>query len=315
MMWTPEQTAVIVNPAAAGGKVGRQWGQLERQLSERLGAVRFSLTTAPGGATTLARQAVADGATTVLSMGGDGTHNEVINGIMTAGAGRVRLGLLPAGTGGDFRRIVHNNTDALTAAAALPRSDSMPIDVGEVVFQADDGTEQRRFFLNIASFGVGGLVDRYANASAKRLGGKVTFYVSTLRALRDYAPARVRLWVDGQDAGEHTITNILVCNSRFAGGGMMFAPDARLGDGLFDVVIIRHRSMLTTVGMSRAIYAGTHVRSELVEVLRGATVRAETVTDDPAYMDIDGEAPGFLPARFSLHHHAVQLLGVRSEVV
>ena len=316
-MWDAERTVVVVNPNAAGGRVGRKWEDLERELRIRLGTVHFKLTERPEHAIALAQEAVEGGANTILSMGGDGTHNEVINGIMLANPepGAVQLGLLPAGTGGDFRRLVHHNADALTAAAAMPKATSQPIDVGSLRFRADDGNEIERYFINIASFGIGGLVDRFATHSKKRLGGKATFYIATLKALRAYTPARVKLHIDGREIGEYTITNILVCNGRYAGGGMMFAPDALVGDGLFDVVIMKHKSILNTVTLSSAIYAGKHIESPTVEVYRGARVTAKTLTDDPAWLDIDGEAPGTLPAEFRMHHHAVRLLDVRPEVV
>ena len=202
-MWDAAQTVVVVNPNAAGGRVGQQWGALERELRIRLGAVQLMLTERAGHATELARAAVEEGAKTVLSMGGDGTHNEVINGIMQAKPepGAVTLGLLPAGTGGDFRRMCVSNADALTAASALPRAESHPIDVGSLNFHTDDGDPAQRYFINIASFGIGGLVDRYANQSRKRLGGKATFYIATLKALASYSPATVRVSIDGQDMG------------------------------------------------------------------------------------------------------------------
>jgi YegS/Rv2252/BmrU family lipid kinase len=307
----------VVNPNAAGGRVGKQWDDLERELRLRLGGVRFLLTERTGHATELARTAVAEGATTILSMGGDGTHNEVINGIMLAAPapGAITLGLLPAGTGGDFRRMCISNADALTAATALPKAESKPIDVGSLSFLTDDGVTAQRYFINIASFGIGGLVDRYANESRKRLGGKATFYIATLKALAAYNPATVRVSIDGQDMGEHVITNVMVCNGRFAGGGMMFAPEARLGDGQFDVVFFQHKSALTTLAMSRSIYIGTHVNSPLVTVHRGSSIKAEILTEATAYLDIDGEAPGILPAEFHMHHHAIRLLDVRPEVV
>ena len=96
---------------------------------------------------------------------------------------------------------------------------------------------------------------------------------------------------------------------------MMFAPEARLGDGQFDVVFFQHKSALTTLAMSRSIYIGTHVNSPLVTVRRGSSIKAEILTDAAAYLDIDGEAPGILPAEFHMHHHAIRLLDVRPEVV
>lgn len=309
-MLDPAKTVVVANPAAAGGRVGRDWDRHAATLHQHLGEVRLLRTERMGHATELAREAVEDGATTVLSMGGDGTHNEVVNGIMAADPepAAVALGLLPAGTGGDFRRMVRDNADVASAARALASAASAPIDVGHVRFRADSGVDEERFFVNIASFGVGGLVDRLVNESSKRLGGKATFFLCTFKALLRYTPARVRLVVDGEEQGVFDITNIFVCNGRYAGGSMHFAPEARLGDGLFDVVIVREMGLLRTLATAGRFYDGGHVDLPETTVLRGAHVVAKALSDDPAYIDIDGEAPGGLPAEFTLRPGAIRLL-------
>jgi diacylglycerol kinase (ATP) len=253
----------------------------------------------------------------VLSLGGDGTHNEVVNGIMSANPapGAVTLGLLPAGTGGDFRRGVRDNADVETAARAVGTANRVPIDVGHVTYRADSGADESRWFVNISSFGIGGLVDRIVNDGSKRLGGKASFFLATFKALRRYRPARVRLVVDGAEQGVFDITNIFVCNGRYAGGGMLFAPDARLGDGLFDVVITREMGFLRSLTTAGKFYDGSHVRLPETTTLRGKHIVATTLSDDPAYIDIDGEAPGGLPAEYTMHPGAIQLLNPLDGVV
>jgi diacylglycerol kinase family enzyme len=130
-----------------------------------------------------------------------------------------------------------------------------------------------------------------------------------------YRPARVRLWVDERELGEYSITNVCVCNGRFAGGGMMFAPAARLGDGLFDVVVMREATLAQALALSGKIYEGRHVESPLVTVVRGRRVRAETVTADPAWVDIDGEAPGVLPVEARVLPGALRLIDPWADVV
>ena len=316
-MLDPETTRIIANPNAAGGRVGRELESIQTRMRDALGEVVTLLTEGPRHATTLTEQAVRDGATTILSMGGDGTHNEVVNGIMLAEPppGAVTLGILPAGTGGDFRRMLIHGDTLDESAVALPTASAAPIDVGHVQFQNDDGQSDERYFINIASFGVAGLVDRYVSKSSKLLNGTITFYISTLRALARYKPARVRIEVDGQDIGTYAITNVMVCNGRFAGGGMKFAPDAHLADGLFDVVVAEHRSVAYTLSLTPNIYKGTHIGKPGIRVFRGREVRAETLTEHPAWMDVDGEAPGQLPAHFRIHPGAIQLLGARPDVL
>ena len=312
-----QDTVVIANPAAAGGRIGKGWTATEAMLRGHLGAVEFRLTNAPRHATELARDAVAAGATRIFSLGGDGTHSEVVNGIMAAAPapGAVTLGILPGGTGGDFRRNLQHGDTIESAAAAAAGARAVPIDVGALNWQADDGSRGEGWFINIASFGVGGLVDRIVNESSKRLGGQATFFIGSLRALARYQPARVKLVLDGKELEPVPVTHVLVCNGRWAGGGMLFAPEAKLDDGLFDVVIMGWKSVLHTIGMSRHIYKGKHVGDPTVQVHRARVVEATTVGPEVAWMDVDGEAPGILPSTLSVVPGAIRLLDPRAEVV
>ena len=323
--WNPATTAVVYNPAAANGAVGRGWTELEAKLRRALGDVRFCATTGPGDGARQAAAAVAAGARTVLSMGGDGTHNEVVNGLMSArGADPATgaplhadlcLGVIPAGTGGDFKRLLAHGSEGIDGAiAALPAAARTPLDVGWARFKADDGEMAERHFVNIANFGIGGLVCRKVNSGSKRLGGKATFYIGTLRALAEYRPAQIRLWLDGVDVGVFRVTNIAACNGRFAGGGMMFAPMARLSDGLLEVIVLQDGALHRTIGMTFTIYKGEHLSSPLVRAFRGRHIRAETVTADPAWIDLDGEAPGVLPLEVRVVPGALSVLDARAEV-
>ena len=314
----PSTTVVIANPAAAGGRVGQRWDALCSQIRGVLGSqVQVQRTEGPRHGVVLATAAVQAGAQTVCALGGDGTLSEVVNGIMAArpAPGTVQLGVLPAGTGGDFRRVLRHGETLDGALQALPSASAHPIDIGALTWRGDDGADHSGWFLNVASFGIGGLVDRLVNASSKRLPGGVAFYTATLRALWRYRPAMVRLVLDGEALEPVPVTNVLVCNSRFAGGGMRFAPDACLDDGLFDVVIMRQKSALYTVSLSRAIYSGAHLNDDTVRLLRAREVRAEVIGPDPAWMDIDGEAPGVLPATLRVVPGALRLLDVRPEVL
>lgn len=315
MSWDAARTVVVYNPKAAGGRVGEQWDTTAKMLRASLGDVGTVATESIGDAMRCAREAVEGGATTVLSYGGDGTHNEVVNGILASGAKDITLGILPGGTGGDFRRMLNNSRDALTSARGLPTARRDRIDVGLVRYRTDDGRTEERHVLNIASFGIAGLVDRMVNSGWKGLGGTATFFLGTLRALTKYTPAKVKLWVDDKELGVFEITNIAVCNGRFAGGGMMFAPDARLGDGLLDVIVLQNANPLRTVSLSGALYQGKHLGSSLVKFARGRHVRAECVTEATAWIDIDGEAPGTLPIEVEVVPGALFLLDAKDGVV
>jgi diacylglycerol kinase (ATP) len=311
-----QPATLIVNPAAAGGRVGREWTALEARIRDVLGdSLQCVWTERQGHGIELAREAVKQGSRTVISLGGDGTHHEVLNGLMAAKteSDDVRFGVLHAGTGGDFRRVLQGGGDFEGSLKRLPTAGSFHIDIGSVSYFRDDGEPESRFFLNLASAGLAGVVDRMVNASGKRLGGKLTFLLATLKGVAQYTPADVRLTVDGTQIGDQTVTNVCIANAPWAGGGMLFAPNARLADGLLDVVVFKATNLLTSLTLTPKLYKGTHVNTPHVEVYRGREIRVEPLSDEPVLLDIDGESPGRLPAVYSVHHRAIRLLDLNPD--
>ncbi len=314
-MFDPAKTVVIANPMARHGFVGDHWQSLSEQIVNVLGPVTLELTTAGGDGLRLAKEAIANGARTIVSFGGDGTHSEVVDGIMQSGLNKqVSLGILHAGTGGDFRRMIPGAEELGSACAVIRDKPAVPIDIGWVQYVSDEGTSEGRFFLNITSMGMGGLVDRFVASSKSKSSGKAKYFKAVLRAQMKYKPARIRLQIDGKDEGEHDISNICVCNGRWAGGSMMFAPEARVADGMFDVILIRSTSTLRGLPIMAGLYKGTHVRSPLVGTYRGRHVAVDMVANT-AWMDIDGEAPGVGPADFRIHDQALRVIGIGADFV
>lgn len=319
-MLDPKRTVVIANPAAGGGRVGRERDALTATLHAALGPCEVLLTKAAGHATELAAQAVAGGKNTVLSLGGDGTHNEVLNGLLGRGDRTdVRMGTLSAGSGGDFCRLTQGVNDLAAGAAAIAesagRAETPRIDVARVRYRRDDGVDESRVFLNIGSVGISGLVCRYVNASSKPLGGKIAYMMATARALWNYRPPRLRIRVDGEVMLESEITTLAMCNGQFAGGGMHFAPRARLGDGQLDVVAIQPTSLFASARDSNALYKGRILELPYVSWRRGRRIVVEALDEKKAWVEFDGEAPGFTPAEFELLPQALPMLGLRRDVL
>ena len=312
-MFDPAKTLVIANPMARHGYVGDNWPELSARITDILGPVDLQLTESRGDGLRIGKQAIADGARTIISFGGDGTHSEVVDGIMQSELNEeVTLGILHAGTGGDFRRMIPGAGELESACAVIRREPAVPIDVGWVEYTHDEGHREGRFFLNITSMGMGGLVDRIVAASPSKSGGKAKYLKAVLRANMKYEPARIAVRIDGKDEGEHQISNICVCNGRWAGGSMMFAPEARVADGMFDVVLFRSTSTLRGLPVMAGLYKGTHIRSPLVRTFRGRHIEVD-VLENTAWMDIDGEAPGVGPAEFRIHERAIRVIGIGPE--
>ena len=297
------RTVVVVNPQSQGGRLGARWAELADTIG-RAFPFDEARTQGPGDATRLTREALRAGAERVVAIGGDGTVNEVVNGFFDDEgrplAPEASFALVPFGTGGDFRRTLNLPTDTAAAAAVIAANHKKKLDVGRLEYQTPSNGRALRMFANIASFGVSGVVDRLVNESGKRL-GRLSFALATVRATWSYSNQRVELVFDGDERRELAINTVAVANGRFFGGAMKVAPDAELDDGLFDVVALGDFTFGDIVKSGRRIYQGTHLAMDKVSVRRARVVEARPV--DPGAvveLDVDGECPGRLPARFEL---------------
>ena len=306
------RTLIVANPQSANGLLGRRWGELQQTITERFGAFDHRFTRGPGEGAHVTRQALAEGYEMIVAMGGDGTISEVVDGFFTPAGKAIRpdavLGVLPFGTGGDFRKTIEAPRELAAGAAALRGRNTDMIDVGHLTYTTHDDTERALHFINIASFGIGGLVDELVNTTTKALGGAVSFALATARAMLEYEPQRVQVSLDGGEPVELEIQNIAVANGRFHGGGMMVAPHARLNDGQFDVVTLKPMGVTDLVLRGHRLYSGTHLGLPQVEASRAARVEAQPA--DPAeevLLDVDGETPGKLPATFEVLPAALRL--------
>jgi diacylglycerol kinase family enzyme len=278
-------TVVVVNPSAAAGRVGKQRTRLRHAIETVIGPCRFVETVRQGHAPQLVHEAIESGATRLLSLGGDGTHHEVVNGIMAHPDGEgVTLGILPVGTGGDLKRTLgaHSLPDALRAVVEEP---VRAVDVGHARFFDDHGHPTERWFINIASCGISGLVDRLVNSTSKRLG-------------------------DGRSLGQHEAMMVLVGNGCFAGGGMQFCPHAQLDDGLLDLLIVPAAPLLPSLLRTRHLYQGTLAAVDGVISARATQVTVRPLAEAAQLLlDLDGESPGTAPVTFSNHPKKLKLAG------
>jgi len=297
------RTTVIVNPRSQGGRLGKRWPELADTIG-RAFPFDEAITQAPGDATRLAREALRAGYERVVAIGGDGTVNETVNGFFDdAGAPiapEASFALIPFGTGGDFRRTFHLPQETADAAKLIAANRRRRIDVGKLQFTATSGERALRMFANIASFGVSGVVDRMVNESGKKL-GRLSFLYATARAVWSYKNQRVQLTFDGADRVDATINTVAVANGRYFGGAMKVAPDAEPDDGLFDVVSIGDVGFGDLLRNNRRLYKGTHIGLDKISARRAKVVEAEPVEPGAVVeLDVDGESPGRLPARFEL---------------
>jgi len=309
-----DSTFVVVNPASANGQTGKRWIEMAARLRGRIGDFETAMTEAPRQATALVRDALSNGAAHVVSVGGDGTHNEVVNGFFDAGRainGGAMLSLIPTGTGGDLRRTLGLPADAVAAIEYVGER-PVTVDVGLLTCDDGHGAEVDNHFINISSFGLSGQVVDTVNQTTKIFGGKVSFMLGTARATVKWRNQRVRIVLDPDTPDAQTIERRIyltaIANARYFGGGMKIAPGAVMDDGLFDVVVMGDLSKAAIVMNSSTVYKGAHLELDKVEHHLARAVRAESFDGDPPVLiDMDGEQPGTLPATWRLLPAALKI--------
>lgn len=301
------KTFFVVNPKSANGTTGKRWGELAATIARTLSDFGVEFTQKPMDATRITTTALKAGFECIVAVGGDGTINEVTNGFFEGGKAlnpNAALGVLPRGTGGDFRRSFDWDTDFDAAVKRLKTPDTRPFDVGLCEYVNHSGQKESRYFANILSFGVSGLVDQEV-ARIKGFGGRLGFSLASLRALTKYRDHAVRLSFDGKPAESLPITVVAIGNGKYFGGGMKVSPAADVSDGIFDVTLWSGFGVSDFIFKQRGIYNGGHLEYAGTQTRQCKTMTAEA--DGEVLIDCDGEQPGRLPCRVELLPSAIRL--------
>jgi len=324
------KTLFVINPQSGGGRALRIWGRLRPEIVRR--GLDFSehFTAGPGDAVLATRRALTGDTHQVVAVGGDGTLNEVVNGYFDADGRPVnpqaRLAIVAGGTGSDFGKSLYTQEGGAAtgfdsrsrarqsksvgiekAVSALAGSQTRLVDAGLINCRDQDGAPVARFFINVVSFGLGGDVSRLVNGWRGRLpgwiGGRTRFAVAAIRALANYKTTAVTVRTDQSEVNVES--NLLViANGRFAGGGMMLAPHARIDDGLFDIVVTDRASRLDVIRELPRIRRGGYIDNPRVSLLRAQEV--SLVTELRVPLDIDGESGDYAPARLRVLPSAIR---------
>lgn len=298
---------IIVNPKSGRGLTEQKWASITLRLRKHLGAFDYTLTNGVGAGIRIAEEEARKGRRLMLAMGGDGTISEVVTGIIQSGAD-VEFGILPRGTGGDFRRTLDLSGDLEDAARKFVKTIAQPMDVGRISYVDHQGHETARYFVNTASFGASGKVAGEANRSFKLFGGKITFAAATLKTTFTYDHPDVSFSIDDREHIRLRIITIFVANGRYTGGGMKIAPEAKLNDGLFDIVTVGDFKLPEILANSYKLYTGTHLELDKVNFMRAKKLHAEPVdSENPVLLEVDGETPGRLPATFEIVPAALRI--------
>ncbi|PTM90114.1 MULTISPECIES: YegS/Rv2252/BmrU family lipid kinase [unclassified Streptomyces] len=290
------QFTAVVNPTAGGSSSAAALLAVARLLREAGAELQTEYSRSLAHAQELARQAGQQGRI-VLAVGGDGIAGGI--GGALSGTGAV-LGLVPAGRGNDFARALELPTEPEELAQVLLHNEPRAVDTIEV----ESAAHGRTVVLGSVYAGVDALANRHAN-HAKLLRGSASYYAGGLRAVTTWRPARYRVTVDGEEH-LHIGYTVVAANSGYYGSGRLIAPDARVDDGLLDIVMISEAPRWLFFAMMNELKTGTHVQRPQVRVLRGREIAISADRDVP--YGADGEVDAVLPVTVRVLPGALRVL-------
>lgn len=283
------RATLIVNPVA-GADEGEDWlPELEARLRRVFADLTVVVTTGPGHATTAAASAVESGCTHVFSAGGDGTLNEVVNGLAAhSPRSSITLGIIPLGTGNDFAAALGIPRDIGVALSLLEADDAIDVDICRL---------NSRYFINVSAGGFIAEVSDAASETLKTVAGQLAYILGGAQVIWTFDPfhAEITFAPDAAPLGKpgaplrmsHDLLAFAVCNAPLIGGGRLIAPEARFDDGQVDVCLIEAMPLLEFVNVLRLVADGAHVEHERVQYVRTSAL---TLRFDRALkVNTDGE--------------------------
>lgn len=298
-MTHPLKARLIANPVAGADRAPDELVALNERLRPAVGDLDIVLTTAKGDAARAAEQAVREGYDHLFVAGGDGTLNEVLNGVAAVphGLERVTFGLLPLGTGNDFAHAIGVPEDLDGAVDVLARGELAAIDVARL--------DERRF-VNVSAGGFVAEVSDAVDPALKSIAGKLAYLIGGAGALLEHEPHEFVVTIDDKPPFSVRASFFAVCNSRLVGGGRLIAPYALVDDGELDVCIVEAMRTLELVGLLTKVSAGEHVADERVRYFRAK--RIEIRSQPPFKVNTDGEVIETTHCRYSVARRAARFL-------
>lgn len=304
---------VIVNPASSAGRTGRRQSEILAAVEHHFGP-GFSLfvTKRPKDATSSAREACLSGIELVIAVGGDGTIQEVVNGLMEAsraGERRPYLGIINTGTGHGFAQSLGLPAGLDAQCAGIASGSVRRIDVGRASFSDGAGRPVERYFVNECQAGIGGLVVEKVQAGHKKLGGFLGFGLATLTTALSYPNRSIKYSVDDGPERSGTFIGIVAANGHAMAGGMKLAPRASVEDGELDIVFMHGQTLAERLRNFPKIYSGTHLESPKFGHLRGRSI--SLTSEERVSFEADGEPFGHLPCRIEVVPVALEVRTAR----
>lgn len=300
---------IIVNPSAGSGKAKKIAETLLLKAGEIIcSEIRIKFTEERNHATFIAREALKNGAEKIVAVGGDGTINEVVNGFFENGRPvnpACELGIISCGTGKGFANSMKLPVDINQQIKILWNPGFNAIDIGLIAYQDIHGERAERFFVNECQTGIGSKVASLVGSGHKIFGGKLAFGVTaTIQAIL-LKPLELKIEFDDEPGQDYKVIGLVVGNGTECAGGMKLTPDARLDDGLFDILLIHDMNVIKRLINLTKVYSGTHILSQYFTVRRCKKIKITSF--DSALLEADGEMLGTSPFEMEILPAAIRV--------
>ena len=283
----------LINPVAGKGTNKELIDDIEKFFINE--EVTIIISEYKGEIEKITREYLNRGYTDFISVGGDGSFSEMINGIE---GNKVRIGLIPAGTGNDFSRIIDMPENLIECLKIIKNMKTINIDSGKI---------NNKKFINVACFGIDGQIIKDTEKIKKYIPGSLAYILSTIKALLFYSYAKLFIEVDGKIYNEEIIL-VAVGNGKFIGGGMKVAPEANLDDGYLDLCIVRKMKKFNTLRLFHKIFTGMHIEEDKVEYIKCKNINLKSENKLKIDVNLDGNLSGYLPAQISIQENSYQLI-------
>ncbi len=298
---------VIINPVSGRNKGRKLWHKIKPLLAEGGIVYEFALTEFVDHASSITKQAAISGIRNFLIIGGDGTANDVINGICNSDIpiDTCTVAMLPAGTGNDWVRTIGKYSSLNNIAKSIQNKKTCSHDVGICIYNKND-TEHKRYFINIVGLGFEGHVAKrlFEEKSIFR-GTKLQYQIAILRSLFVYKHTEMKVTVDGISS-DITTLSIAAGIGKFNGGGLKQLPNSKFDDGLLDMTLIGNMSKLKMVLSLPKLQSGAHIKMKEVKTFRGKEIKIESTPY--VFIDADGEYLGTTPIALSISDKKLNIL-------
>jgi YegS/Rv2252/BmrU family lipid kinase len=302
---------VIVNPNAGKRKGEKDWPVISALLTEAGFDYIHEFTTHRNHAVTLAESYIRQGFQKIIVVGGDGTMNEVVNGIFRQNRFEttdIMVGMIMVGTGNDWGRMYHLKEKYIKAVKTIKKQRLFIQDAGLVTYHEASG-EISRYFINSAGMGYDALVVQMTNRTKDQGGGgPMTYLVNLLKGLFRYHHSYLDIQVDGTSVYKGRVFSMSVGICKYSGGGMMQLPFAVPDDGLLDVTIFKKVTKMTVIRHIKKLYSGKISHLPFVQTHQGKTVSILSTTQDQSFLETDGESLGCSPFTFGIIPKSVKII-------